>query len=68
MDQQNLTDLKYLQPKNSQSEIALILEYAGLGNQDVPDPYEGDKEDFSQVFDLILNAGEQIIDRLIKQL
>ena len=68
MDQQNLADLKYLQPKNSQSEIALILEYAGFGKQDVPDPYEGDKEDFSQVFDLISNAGEQIIDRLIKQL
>ncbi len=68
MDQQNLADLKCLQPKNSQCEIALILEYAGLGKLDVPDPYVGDKEDFSQVFELISNAGEQIIDRLIKQI
>ena len=66
MDHQNFADLKNLQPEEHQCEIALLLEYAGMGAGDVPDPYEGDEEDFVQVFELITRTSEQIIDRLVK--
>ena len=66
MDQQNLTDLQSMKPQNSKCNLALILQYAGLGNHAIPDPYEGNYEDFFQVFELINQAGDLIIDKLIK--
>ena len=67
MDQQNLSNLQLMKPTNSKCELALILQYAGLGNDAIPDPYEGDEEDFEQVFDLVKSAGDRIIDKFIKQ-
>ena len=67
MDQQNLSNLQSMKPTNSKCELALILQYAGLGNDAIPDPYEGDEEDFEQVFNLIKRAGNRIIDKFINQ-
>ena len=46
MDQQNLSNLQLMKPTNCDCELALILQYAGLGNRAIPDPYEGDEKDF----------------------
>ena len=67
MDQQNLSNLQLMKPTNSKCELALILQYAGLGNDAIPDPYEGDEEDFELVYNLIKSAGDRIIDKFIKQ-
>ena len=66
MDQQNLSNLQSIKPTNCKCELALLLHYAGLGNRAIPDPYEGDEEDFEQVFNLIKSAGDRIIDKFIK--
>ncbi|MBN8522056.1 MAG: low molecular weight phosphotyrosine protein phosphatase [Alphaproteobacteria bacterium] len=50
--------------KSKSVEIALFLDYAGLGAKDVPDPYYGGEEGFKEVYQLIHAGCERIYDRL----
>jgi protein-tyrosine phosphatase len=50
--------------KTAPVEIALFLDYAGLGAQDVPDPYYGGEEEFKEVYQLIHAGCERIYGRL----
>ncbi len=61
MDKQNLSDLQQLKPMDSQANIELFLDYSQNQKQDVPDPYYGDAEGFTQMFELIIEACEHII-------
>jgi len=56
MDAANLRDLRALAPPEDQDRIRLFGEIAGLGGQDVPDPYYGSDADFARVLAL-LEAG-----------
>jgi protein-tyrosine phosphatase len=64
MDRGHLEALKRLRPDGSNAELALFLEYAGLGSLDVLDPYYGDMEGFEHVLDVIENASKRIYQAL----
>lgn len=68
MDEDNLNDLRVLEPAHYQGELGLFLDYA-FPNQkrSVPDPYytQGDKG-FHEVVDLIENASDGLI-KVLKQ-
>ena len=53
MDAANLRDLRALAPPAEVFRVRLLGEVAGLGGQDVPDPYYGDAEDFEACLDLV---------------
>ncbi len=54
MDEDNLANLRQLQPAGSRAEVALLMSYAPqAGSAVVPDPYYGGAEDFEHVLDLV---------------
>jgi protein-tyrosine phosphatase len=64
MDAANLRDLRAQAPEAEAHRIRLFGEIAGLGGQDVPDPYEGSATDFASVLALL----ESGMPRLVTQL
>ena len=64
MDSANLRDLRALAPAADADRIRLFGEIAGLGGQDVPDPYSGTAADFARVLNLL----ETGMARLVAQL
>jgi protein-tyrosine phosphatase len=67
MDQQNLRDLQAMRPSNFAGELALFLSYGNCDERDVPDPYYGDGDGFERVLDLVENASQQLLQRLIER-
>jgi protein-tyrosine phosphatase len=53
MDAANLRDLRAMAHPADQDRIRLFGEVAGLGDQDVPDPYYGSDADFARVLALM---------------
>jgi protein-tyrosine phosphatase len=64
MDAANLRDLRALAPPGEGSRIRLLGEVAGLGGQDVPDPYYGDAADFARVLDLLETGMANLVQQL----
>ncbi|MCE2926414.1 MAG: low molecular weight phosphotyrosine protein phosphatase [Rickettsiales bacterium] len=64
MDGGHLRLLHQLNPVQSRAEIALFMDYAGMGMQGVPDPYYGNLQGFDDVYKLIESAMQTILDRL----
>src|SRR5690606_7278264 len=60
MDAQNLRDLEALCPPALRHKLALYLGQ----DREVPDPYQGEAEDFEQVLDLCETASELLLERL----
>jgi protein-tyrosine phosphatase len=65
MDSDNLRHLQQLQPRDFRGELALFLDYGGLGALDVPDPYYGGPEEFDAVLDLVERASDGLLERLV---
>ncbi len=65
MDKAVLEDLQFItQSIDVTSDIELFLNYSGLQDPvDVPDPYYGGHQGFVDVYKLIENACERIMDR-----
>ncbi len=60
MDRSNLSNLKQMAlTEQDKSKISLLIE-----NNEVPDPYYGNPDDFKKVFDLIDQACQQLADQL----
>lgn len=68
MDKQNLANLQTLKPEGSSTEPTLFLDYAGLSQAEVPDPYYGGEDGFDEVVDLVEKACEGLIKELKKRL
>lgn len=68
MDEQNLADLRALQPKGSRAEVDLLLRRCGLAQTAVPDPYYGGAEHFDQVLDLLEQASTVLLDEVRRRL
>lgn len=67
MDRENLANIRRLARNRDEIQKAsLLLEAAGIGTLDVPDPYYGGAEGFEEVYGLILRACEQIRQNLIR--
>jgi protein-tyrosine phosphatase len=62
MDQQNLADLRHLQPVNYTGHLGLFLEFAdGAGLTEVPDPYYGGADGFTEVLALVEAASAGLL-------
>jgi protein-tyrosine phosphatase len=67
MDRKNLRDLARMKPAGSRAQVRLFLDYAGEPDiAEVPDPYEGDAEDFERVLDLVTAGSRRLIEKLRK--
>lgn len=66
MDKSNLEDVLELTENESQaSKVSLILnEINPTSDAEVPDPYFGGQDGFAQVYDLLNEATDQIIEKL----
>lgn len=65
MDNQNLTNLKAMQPANYDGHLGLFLAFGGQSDyREVPDPYYGGEAGFQLVLDLIQDASEGLLDHI----
>jgi protein-tyrosine phosphatase len=64
MDAANLRDLRALAAPEDQDRIRLFGEIAGLGGQDVPDPYFGNAADFAGVLALLESGMARLVHQL----
>lgn len=72
MDNDNLRNLRRMQPKNFTGELGLFMAYGdhpdGHPNySEVPDPYHGVEIDFARVVDLVENAAEGLLRHIVAQ-
>ena len=62
MDQGHFAHLKARQPKGATAQLKLFLDFhPSPGTKDVPDPYYGGPEGFTQVLDMIETASEALL-------
>lgn len=66
MDRSNYQDLKQLWGKQAEGKVHLLLDYAGMGYSDVPDPWHGDDRDFEAVYELIDAACQNALVKMLK--
>lgn len=67
MDRVNLSDLEAMRPAGSKARLALFLTYSdGEEVLEVPDPYYGDGEGFSQVFDMVERASAGLLQEICR--
>lgn len=64
MDRSNLNDILALAPQEHSSKVHLLLDYAGKGEADVPDPWYGDESDFEAVYQLLNEALDEVQRKL----
>ncbi|MGO3128316.1 MAG: low molecular weight protein-tyrosine-phosphatase [Luteimonas sp.] len=62
-DASTLRIVRERQPADATGEIALLLDWAGQGGGDVPDPYTGDEAGFGSVWELVDAAAEAVVAR-----
>jgi protein-tyrosine phosphatase len=68
MDRQNLADVLALAPDAAtRDKVHLYLDYAGAGGE-VPDPYYGGDEGFTEVVAMVREAARTITQRLADQM
>ena len=66
IDEDNLDDLRALQPDDTQAKVDLFLDYApGITVRNVPDPYYGGDDGFAQVLELVRVASAGLLTHLI---
>jgi len=66
MDEDNLANLRQLQPAGSRAEVALLMSYAPrAGSAEVPDPYYGGADGFEHVLDLVDAAATGFISMVV---
>jgi protein-tyrosine phosphatase len=63
-DRTILHDARMRKPRTSHGQVELLLEWAGIGNKDVPDPYYGSVRDFDRAFRLVDAAAGGIVERV----
>ena len=66
MDASNFSDLSALQPSSPRAQLLMMLAFdSAQSAQDVPDPYYGGADGFQQVFDILDDAVNNLIDQLV---
>jgi protein-tyrosine phosphatase len=68
MDKENYRDIFYLDREQQyRDKVQLICEFAShYQEQEVPDPYYGGREGFDHVIDLLLDACDGLLQKVIK--
>ncbi len=64
MDRSNVGRLKSRASADAAAKVHLFLNYAGLGPEDVPDPYYGGDGGFETVYRMIVEASEALAAKL----
>jgi protein-tyrosine phosphatase len=64
MDYDRYIDLSYMKPKDSKSKLILFLQPLRLEDQNVPDPYYGNHQDFVNCFNLIYEGMDAFVKAL----
>ena len=68
MDHENLRQLELARPDDFQGRLQLFCDYAPDGSEkEVPDPYFGGPKGFEQVFDLVSQASEGLLDLILRE-
>lgn len=68
MDRENVRNIKLLQPRSSNVNPQLFLEYArNTEISEVPDPYLGGIEGFEEVITLIQSASEGLLKSIVEK-
>lgn len=62
-DASTLRIVRERQPADATGDIALLLDWAGQGGGDVPDPYTGDAAGFESVWQLVDAAAAGVVAR-----
>jgi len=62
MDNENMQDLKKIQPQGSISIIKLFGSYGGKGEEEIEDPYYGGPEDFVTICEQIKRSSHGLLD------
>ena len=61
MDNQNLRDLKVMQPANAAAKLSLLLNHvAGRAGEDVADPYYGNTDGFDRTWAEVTEAAKAV--------
>ncbi|AXU17938.1 phosphotyrosine protein phosphatase [Novosphingobium sp. THN1] len=67
LDQQNLKDLRRIEPSRHIAEVALLMDLVpGRKGTAVIDPYYGDEEDFEQAWADVSAAAERLVRRYLR--
>jgi protein-tyrosine phosphatase len=64
MDRGHLEILRQLSPPQHRGKLKLFLEFSGLEEAEVPDPYYGGSEGFEQVLDMVEAASRVLLDHV----
>jgi len=64
MDRSNVEDLRRMAPPSARTRVHLFLDYSGIGARDVPDPYYGGPDGFADVYRMIREASEALVERI----
>ncbi|HEY9855169.1 MAG TPA: low molecular weight protein-tyrosine-phosphatase [Stenomitos sp.] len=69
MDSQNAADIRALDPEGrATARIVRMMEFAPeRGTPDVPDPYFGGPEGFDLVYDMVQEACQAMLDRIVSE-
>lgn len=65
MDEGNLAQLRRRCPPAQAHKLHLFLDFAGLGFEEVPDPYYGPLQGFENVMGMCERAAPRVIERLL---
>ena len=63
-DRTILHDARIRKPRTSYGQVELLLDWAGIGKKDVPDPYYGSVRDFDRAWKLVDSAAAGIVERV----
>jgi protein-tyrosine phosphatase len=67
MDRSNYENLKVLANPDQQSRLHLFMDFTNTwDNAEVPDPYYGGGDGFTNVFDMVQSASEGLLENIIK--
>ena len=69
MDNQNLQDLKKIEPSEGRAKLDLFLSFSRQDNgvEEVPDPYYGGAQGFDRVLDLVESASDGLLQHICQQ-
>lgn len=67
MDSANLRDLERVCPPEFQQNLHLFLEFGSSAYDSVPDPYYSGVEGFELVLDLVEEASQNLLAKIVKQ-
>ncbi|MBK1686898.1 low molecular weight protein-tyrosine-phosphatase [Rubrivivax gelatinosus] len=68
MDEDNLARLRQIAPDDAHADLGLLMDHAlrHAGVREVPDPYYGSAAGFERVLDLVEDACDGIVARLLR--